>query len=229
MLGLTLLLNHAAQALDCLALLQMEASPDILTPEYRDPGLVLAIEQRECPRQSTLRARLAQQAAQLRVVGPAASAAAILAGPETGRRLAALLALAGAASWEPIRALPRGGELHRRVAADGSVYLLAGVPDAGAAHAPHAVRGYAQRMWVLPPGHPCADGATLPAEAPLLQASEALDCLSLQAALRDLAWALRRDGADALAARLAELGAAAPLADAPGVPLPAQATPAVAA
>ena len=229
MLGLTLLLNHAAQALDCLALLQMEASPDILTPEYRDPGLELAIEQPGCPRQSALRARLAQQAAQLRVAGSATSAAAILASPETGRRLAALLALAGAAPWQPLRKLPRGGELHRRAAADGMVYLLAGAPDGGAAHAPHAARGYAQRLWVLPPGHPCADGAALPAEAPLLQAREAVDCLSLQAALRDLAWALRRDGAHALAARLAELGAAAPLAAAPGVSLPEQAAAAVAA
>ena len=211
MLGLTLLLNTATQAMDRLCLLRMAAGGDVLTPEYRDPSLLLRQDGTPCAAQEALAEQLGRSAAQLRVVGAVASTAAILARPETGRRLTALLALAAAGAWEPVAELPRGGQLHRRTAADGQVYLLAGAPDRGAAHAPHAMRGYAERLWILPPGHPAdavpAEPATLAAEGP--------DSLSLQAALRDLTLQLMTAGQDALAARLAALGQSVPLPAAP--------------
>ena len=219
MLGLTLLLNNAAQALDRLCLLRMASGSDVLTPEYRDLSLELRLEAPACAMQSALQQQLVATAQQLRTVGAAASVAAILARPEATRRLNALLGLVAGSEWELAGALPRGGQLHRRIAADGQVYLLAGQPDRGAKHAPHAARGYAERLWVLPPGHCCADGSALPDEAPMLS-GEGPDSLGLQAARRDLCVELVAGGHGALAARLAGLGEAAamPAADATDAP-----------
>jgi hypothetical protein len=217
MLGLTLLLNNAAHALDHLSLLYMTAGSDVLTPEYRDLSLALRLDGPACAAQAALRQQLAAMAAQLRVVGLGTSVAAILDRPEAARRRAALLALAAAGRWEVTGELPRGGQLHRRVAADGQVYLLAGQPDRGAAHAPHAARGYAERLWILPPGHACDDGHALPAEPPALSA-DGLDSLGLQAARRDLILELTAGGHAALAARLAGPGQATPLPAAVAVP-----------
>jgi hypothetical protein len=216
MLGLTLLLNNAAQTLDRLGLLRMARDSDVLTPEYRDPNLTLRLDGQPCDAQARLQAQLVAMATQLRAVGPTASVSAILARAEPPRRLAALLALTAAGPWEQSADLPHGGQLHRRAAADGQIYLLAGQPDRGAAHAPHAARGYAERLWILPTEHACADGHALPAE-PAALAADGPDSLSLQAARRDLMLELAATGHAALADRLATphqplpLPAAAPL------------------
>jgi hypothetical protein len=186
MLGLTLLLTKAATVLDQLCLARISRDTGVLTPEYLDPTLVLAAEGLPAAAEAALRATLVQISTQLQLAGTAASARAILNNHETGRRQIALLALAGAASWQMAGQLPDGGQIHRRTAADGQVYLLAGAPTAGTSHAPHAMRGYAERLWLLPATHPCADGQSLPSSPPARASGASLDSLSLDAALRDL-------------------------------------------
>lgn len=207
MLGLTLLLAKAATTLDQLCLARISRDTGVLTPEYLDPSMILAAEGPPTTAEAALRATLSQITVQLQVAGAADSVRAIFHDHgKGGRRQAALLALAGAATWQVARQLPGGGQIHCRPAADGQVYLLAGAPIAGAAHAPHAVRGYGERLWILPAGHPCADGQALPAEPPARSSGASPDSLSLDAALRDLML------------RLAALGEAALLADIQALP-----------
>lgn len=211
MLGMTLLLTAAATALDQLCLARMRRDVGVLTPEYLDPTLCLALDGAACDEAGAARHRLGQIAGQMRAVGPAASTSAILNHVAPGRRQAALLALAGAGAWQATATQPAGTEIHCRPAADGQVYVLAGAPAAGAAHAPHAVRDYAERLWILPAGHPCADGRSMPAEAPALVSSGGPDSLSLDAALRDLVLGLARAGAGALAEQVVALRQGTPL------------------
>jgi hypothetical protein len=213
MLGLTLLLTTATTALDQLCLSRIRRDLTVLTPEYLDPSLHLALEGAACVEETASRQRLDQVARQLRAAGPVASAQAILEHGMEGRRQAALLALAGAGEWASTACMPGGGEIHRRVTADGQVYLLASQPGAPARHAPHAVRDFTEQLWCLPASHPAASGAVLPDEAPLLSNDGAPDSLSLTVALQDLLRRLR--GADALAEQVAQLGHAAALPEAP--------------
>lgn len=228
MLGLTLLLNKAATVLDQLCLTRMSRDVGVLTPEYLDPSLVLTAEGAPTSAEAALRMTLSQIAAQLQVAGAAASVRAILGSHEAGRRQMALLALATTASWQVAAPLAGGGQIHRRPAADGQVYLLAGMPTAGAAHAPHAMRGYAERLWILPASHPCADGHTLPKEPPAWTHEAALDSLSLDAALRDLMVLLTEAGETALLAAIQPLPQAVLLPAAPAQAVPLE-EPAVAA
>jgi hypothetical protein len=126
--------------------------------------------------------------------------------------------------------LPHGGQIHRRCSADGHVYLLAGAPAAATAHAPHAMRDYAEHLWILPEGHPCAGGLALPDEHPLISSRQGPDSLSLDAALRDLLIELTAAGAEILAHQVAMLcqGIAAPASADPIFATPRQ-HPAVAA
>ncbi|MFC7556782.1 hypothetical protein ACFQU7_38090 [Pseudoroseomonas wenyumeiae] len=186
MLGLTLLLNKAATALDQLCLTRISRDIGILTPEYLDPSLILSAEGPPATAEAMLRATLSQVAARLQVAGAAVSVRAILNGHEAGRRQTALLALAGTTPWQATGQLLGGGQIHCRPAADGQVYLLAGAPTAGAVHAPHAMRGYEERLWLLPASHPCAEGQALPSEPAAWISGAGLDSLSLDAALRDL-------------------------------------------
>lgn len=206
MLGLTLLLTKAATTLDQLCLARISRDAAVLTPEYLDPSLILAAEGAPTAAEAALRATLNQIASQLQVAGVANSVRAILHDYGTGRRQTALLALAGAAPWQMTCPLPGGGQIHRRPTADGQVYLLAGAPTAGTAHAPHAMRGYGERLWILPASHPCADGQTLPDEPPARTNGACPDSVSLDAALRDLML------------RLAALGEATLLTDAQALP-----------
>jgi hypothetical protein len=215
MLGLTLLLTTAATALDQLCLSRMRRDLTVLTPEYLDPSLHLALEGTGCMEEAASRQRLKQVSRQLRAAGPVASAQAILQHGMEGRRQAALLALAGAGEWVSTARLPEGGEIHRRATADGQVYLLASQPGAPARHAPHAMRAFIEQLWRLPASHPAASGAALPGDTPLLSSNGAPDSLSLTAALLDLLCRLRDAGADALAAQVAQLGHAAALPEAP--------------
>jgi hypothetical protein len=224
MLGLTLLLTKAATVLDQLCLARISRDVGVLTPEYLDPTLTLAAEGLPAAAETAMRTTLIQIAAQLQVAGTAASVRAILNDHGKGRRQIALLALAGTASWQAIRTLPGGGQIHCRPAADGQVYLLAGVPTAGVAHAPHAMRGYAEQLWILPANHPCADGRALPSEPPVRTNGASPDSLSLDAALRDLMVRLGAAGEATLLAAMqalpqeallpAEPAEAAPLAPA---------------
>ncbi|MBC9177909.1 hypothetical protein [Pseudoroseomonas ludipueritiae] len=220
MLGLTLLLTKAATTLDQFCLARISRDAGVLTPEYLDPSLILAAEDSPTAAEAALRATLNQIAAQLQVAGAANSVRAILHDHENGRRQTALLALAGAAPWQMTRQLPDGGQVHCRLAADGQVYLLAGGPTTGATHAPHAMRGYGERLWILPADHPCADGQTLPAEPPTRTNGASLDSLSLDAALRDLMLRLAAAGEATLLADIQALPQEALL-----VPEPAEALP----
>jgi len=215
MLGLTLLLTTAASALDQLCLSRMQRDVGILTPEYLDPSLCLALEGSACGGEAASRQTLGHVVRQLHAAGPVAATQAILDHGVQGRRQAAMLALAGAEQWASTACLPGGGEIHRRSGADGQVYLLASQPGAPARHAPHAMRAFTEQLWRLPAGHPAADGRALPAEAPLLTSDDAPDSLSLTAAMLELLGHLREAGADALAAQLAQFGHATPLPDAP--------------
>jgi hypothetical protein len=206
MLGLTLLLTTATTALDQLCLSRMQRDLGILTPEYLDPSLSLTLEGPACDVESAARQRLGHIACQLQAAGPVTSTQAILEHGQAGRRQTALLALAGAGAWQSSTRLPGGGELHRRMGADGRVFLLAGSPDAPAPHAPHAIRGFTEQLWCLPAHHPAADGTCLPAEAPLLSSDGAPDSLSLTAALLDLLFGLQAAGAHELAAQVSMLG-----------------------
>lgn len=224
MLGLTLLLNKAVTLLDQFCLTRISRDIGVLTPEYLDPTLVLEAEGPPAAAEAAQRAALVQIASQLQVAGTASSIHAILKEHEKGRRQFALLALAGAAPWQVARPLPGGGQIHRRLTADGQVYLLAGTPMAGAAHAPHAMRGYAERLWVLPVDHACADGQSLPQEPPARINGAGPDSLSLDAALRDVMLRLAATGGATLLAALqtlpqeallaAEAAAAVPMAPA---------------
>jgi hypothetical protein len=215
MLGLTLLLNKAATALDQLCLSRISRDIGILTPEYLDPDVVLAAEGAPTAAEAMLRQTLIQTTSQLQVVGGAASAQAILDRNDEGRRQIALLSLAGAAPWQMTARLPGGGQIHCRPAADGQVYLLAGLPTAYAAHAPHAMRGYAEQLWILPADHPSAAGQALPSEAPARASGTGPDSLSLDAALRDLLLRLAAAGESASHAAILALPQGAPLAAEP--------------
>ena len=227
MLGLTLLLSKAASALDQLCLARISRDTGILTPEYLDPSLILAAEGVPASAEATLRATLGQIASQLQVAGAADSVRAILAGHETGRRQVALLALAGTAPWQVTGHLPGGGQIHCRQAADGQVYLLAGTPTAGAAHAPHAMRGYKERLWILPATHPCAKGQALPSDPAARTSGDGLDSLSLDAALRDLMLRLAEAGESVLLTAIPNLAQEVLAAPEPAATLPQ--VPAVAA
>lgn len=215
MLGLTLLLTTAATALDQLCLSRMQRDVGVLTPEYLDPSLCLALEGAPCGAEAASRQTLGQVVQQLRAAGPAAATEAILGHGVQSRRQAALLALAGAGPWAPTACLAGSGEIHRRIGADGQVYLLASQPGAPARHAPHAMRAFTEQLWRLPADHPAADGCALPGEAPLLASDGAPDSLSLTAAMLELLGELRHAGADALVAQIAQLGHATPLPGAP--------------
>jgi hypothetical protein len=229
MLGMTLLLTKAAAALDQLCLDRISRDTGILTPEYMDPDLILAIDGAPSRDEDHHRKMLVQAAAQLRLVGAAAAVHAILGGAEGGRRRVALLALAGSAPWQVTHFLPGGGQIHCRPAADGRVYLLAGEPIKAAAHAPHAMRGYCERLWILPASHAYADGRDLPAEPPVMTDKGGPDSLSLDAALRDLKLRLTAAGEAELLAAISALdeGMALPLSAEPAQPMPR--APAVAA
>jgi hypothetical protein len=227
MLGLTLLLNKAAVALDQLCLSRISRDTGILTPEYLDPAVILAAEGAPAAAEAMLRQTLIQTGAQLQVAGPVASVRAILDRRDEGRRQIALLSLAGAAPWQVTARLPGGGQIHCRPTADGQVYLLAGVVTAYAAHAPHAMRGYAEQLWILPADHPYAAGQALPPEAPIRASGTGPDSLSLDAALRDLLLRLAEAGETTLHSAVLALpqGALLPAEPARAAPL----APAVAA
>lgn len=201
-LAFTLLLNAAAASLDQLWLLRAERDVGVLTPEYLDPGLHHRIEGPPCAQETALRHRLCQIGAQLRAGGVEAALRAVLQAALPTRRQAALLALVGGGTWRPGALLPGGVDIQTRQAGDGGVYLLATHPDQGAQHAPHAIRDHVQRLWLLPPGHAAADGATLPESLPDLQLDRGPDSLSIEAALRDLILALPASRAASLAREL---------------------------
>jgi hypothetical protein len=224
MLGLSPLLQTAASLLDQLCLARMQRPCAVLTPEYISPGIRFTPEGRLSQIEETLHGRLAQIACQLDAAGPAASAAAILAHLPSGRRQSALLGLASGGAWMACPARPDGTDLHRRTAADGQVYLLAGRVGKAATHAPHAMLRFEERLWILPATHPCADGSALPREAPDAVSDGSPDSLSLQAGLRDLAWALLQQGQDAMAHSLSQAATVPP--HAPVAAIPALSSPA---
>ncbi len=207
MLGLTLLLATATKALDQLCLLRMQRDLGVLTPEYLDPSLHFALEGPAGEDEHRLRSQLLGIAAQFQTLGSEGSLRAMLNQRLEGRKLLAMLALVGAGEWERVGSLPQGGELHRRAAADGQVYVLAGAPASPARHAPHAMRAFSQQLWLLPAGHPATLKQERPQEAPLLSTEEAVDSLSLDAALRDVGVMLQSIGADDLLRQIQQLEA----------------------
>lgn len=208
-LALSLLLKAAARMLDELCLVRLSRDVGVLTPEYLDPGLAPALEGEPCPAEALLRAQLRALGAQMRAIGRAAMVETLWATPLPERRRAALLALLDGDAWQRIPAAPAPGiELHWRPAADGCVYLLAAEAAGDAAHAPHAMRDYTERLWVLPAGSPLD---ALPELAPCLHASASLDSLSIDAALRDLSLHLQAEGAPALARQVEAQQGGAPL------------------
>lgn len=198
-LGLNLLLNAAGAALDRLWLLRLGRDVGVLLPDYLDPGRVCPVEGSASPEEAALRESLLQIGRQMRAVGLAAVARAVLQAPLPERRRAALLALAGGAAWQDVAGQPG---LQQRRAADGRLYLLASQAGNGAAHAPHAILAYRQCLWVLPAA---AAPAEPPEAAPCLQREDAPDCLSLDLALEDVALALRAEGQGDLAAQVTAL------------------------
>lgn len=210
MLGLTLLLNTASTAMDQLCLARMKRDLGVLTPEYLDPSLHLALEGQACEAETKARRQLGDVARQFRLAGSAVCVRAVLAHCHGGRQLLALLMLAAAGEWESTARLPNGGEIHRRRSADGQVYLLAGAPAAPARHAPHAVRSFSQQLWLLPSDHPAAEGNELPQVRPLISTQDAADSLSLDAALRDLMLVLQANGAEDLAESIMKLSRTGP-------------------
>lgn len=204
-LGLTLLLNAAGTALDRLWTLRLGRDAAVLLPDYLDPGLLPPLEGTASAEEAATRATLLQIGAQMRAVGLAALGQAVLQASLSDRRRAALLALAGSAPWQ---AVAGDAGLRCRQAADGTTYLLACRTGGGAAHAPHALQDQSQALWLL-------DGAAAVAEpagpASLTRVNGA-DCLSLDAALRDVALGLQAAGQPQLAAAVVALGGCASLA-----------------
>ncbi|HWX51617.1 MAG TPA: hypothetical protein VNZ61_26540 [Roseomonas sp.] len=198
-LGLNLLLNAAGTALDRLWLLRLGRDIGVLLPDYLDPGRICPVEGPASPEETALRESLLQIGRQMRTIGLAAVARAVLQAPLPERRRAALLALAGGAAWQDVAGQPG---LQQRRAADGRLYLLASQAGAGAAHAPHAILSYRQRLWVLPAS---AEPTGLPEAAPCLLREDAPDCLSLDLALEDVALALRAEGEAGLAMQVTAL------------------------
>lgn len=188
---LALLLNAAGQALDRLWTERAMRDTGVLLPDYLDPGLVSVLEGPEGT-DAAPRAALLQIGAQMRRVGLGAVARAVLEMPWSRRRQRAVLALAGCRPWRKLDG-EAGAETWRRDSADGLTYRLAARPDGGAAHAPHAIRDLVQHFWL-----------EAEAGAPEVQRGGE-DCLSLRAALRDVAVMLRAGGEDALAAQVAAL------------------------
>ncbi|MCQ4159928.1 hypothetical protein NON00_08295 [Roseomonas sp. GC11] len=214
-LGLTLLLNAANAALDQLWHSRMERDAAVVVPDYLDPGLLPPLESAPPAAEERVRAHLLRIGAQMRGVGLAAVAEAVLQARLAGRRQAALLALAGSGDWA---AVPGHPALRQRAAADGSIYLLDSRAAGGASHAPHAMLEQEQRLWVLP-----APTASCPATPPALERLSAPDCLSVEAALRDVVLALQAEGEATLAADVASLAGAESLSWAVPAPLPAAA------
>jgi hypothetical protein len=203
-LSLSLLLNAAGAALDRLWLLRAERDIGVLLPDYLDPGHGCPLSGPPSALEASLQDELLQIGGQMRCVGLRSVARAILDLPLTPRRQAALLALAGSASWQAVAGQPA---LRRRRAADGQIYLLASEAGVGARHAPHAMLALRQRLWILPEGIERADLATAK------QREDAADCLSLDLALRDVAFGLEGEGETTLARQvLALCGADAVLA-----------------
>jgi hypothetical protein len=197
-LGLTPLLNAAGAALDRLWLSRLGRDAPVVLPDYLDPGLLPPLEAPGPAAEAETRARLLQIGAQMRAIGLTPLARAVLAAPLTDRRRAALLALAGSGPWQ---VLPGPGGLRRRAAADGGCYLLGCRAGAAAEHAPHAVAEQQQRLWHLP-----ASAAGQPEdEPPCLARSGGADCLSIEAALRDVVLGLQAEGSAGLAGATADL------------------------
>ncbi|WP_159999519.1 hypothetical protein, partial [Roseomonas sp. 18066] len=194
-LGLTLLLNAAGAALDRLWLSRLGRDAPVVLPDYLDPGLVPPLETAGPAAEAATRDQLLAIGGQMRAIGLAPLAQAVLAAPLTDRRRAALLALAGSAPWTDMP-----GGLRRRAAADGGCYLLDCRAGRGADHAPHAVAEQRQQLWHCPVG---AEGQ--PDAAPCLARSGGADCLSIEAALRDVVLGLQAEGRAALAEAAARL------------------------
>ncbi|WP_160938985.1 hypothetical protein [Teichococcus coralli] len=223
-LGLNLLLNAANSALDQLWMLRLGRDIGVLLPDYLDPGRVCPVEGPASAEEAALRDTLLQIGRQMRAVGVAAAARAVLQAPLAERRRAALLALAGSAAWQEVEGQPG---LQQRHAAGGRRYLMSSRAGGGAAHAPHAIRAYRQELWVL---HDAAAPAGPPRSAPCLSREDAPDCLSLDLALQEVALALREAGEDGLALQVTALcGRAGTLAlPAPAPSLPDRREPAAA-
>ncbi|WP_419900176.1 hypothetical protein [Roseomonas sp. USHLN139] len=225
-LGLTLLLNAAGAALDRLWLSRLGRDAPVVLPDYLDPGLAAPLESAIPGTEARLRDQLLAMGGQMRAIGLPALAGAVLAAPLTDRRRAALLALAGSGRWRE-----RPGGLRWRAAADGGGYLLECRAGPGAAHAPHAMAEQWQQLWHCPEGSEGA-AAGRPQAPPCLTRSGGADCLSLEAALRDVVLGLQASGCAELAghvAGLADRDSRAWLPPAPTLPLPRQARPPAAA
>lgn len=187
--GLALLLNAANQALDRLWLHRVSHDVGLLLADYLDPGLESPLEGAASADIRQLREHLLRIGGQMRAIGLADVARAILEAPlPDGRRLV-LLALAGSAPWQ---AAADGSGENWRPAGNGAVYRLACRAGGNAAHAPHAMREREQLLWVLP-----ASDTPAPAE-PLCQRQGGTGCLSLDVALWEVLMALEAEGETAL-------------------------------
>ncbi|WBV45532.1 hypothetical protein [Pseudoroseomonas cervicalis] len=198
-LGLTLLLNAAGTALDRLWQLRLQRDGGVVLPDYLDPGLPAPLEPAPDGSEAAARDRLLRIGAQMRGIGLAPLAAAILQAALPARRRAALLALAGSAPWQPVPGLPG---LCQRASVEGALYWLECRAGRAAEHAPHAMRDQEQRLWLLAGPPACA---ALPADAPDLARRSGFDCLSQDAALRDVVLGLRAMGEAGLAGQVAAL------------------------
>ncbi|PZO62016.1 MAG: hypothetical protein DI635_13180 [Pseudoxanthomonas suwonensis] len=207
---LSLLLHSAEQALDRLWMHRMTRDTGVLMPEFLDPGLCFLMEGAADAEGAALRTTLLELGARMRQCGLAAVARAVLRMARSARRRRALLALAGSAAW---RRLPGGpGEEHwLRPAAEGRSYQLTLRLAGDCAHAPQALRDLAQTLRLRPASRSEVQESEVQESevqggAVLLAAQEGgLDCLSLQAALRDVTLALGRQGETVLAAGVAAL------------------------
>ncbi|WP_131829685.1 hypothetical protein, partial [Teichococcus deserti] len=208
-LGLTLLLNAAGAALDRLWLSRLGRDAPVVLPDYLDPGLAAPLEAAGPAEEAAIRDQLLAIGGQMRAIGLAPLTRAVLAAPLTDRRRAALLALAGSDRWE---ALPGG--LRRRAAADGGCYLLECRAGADADHAPHAVAEQRQQLWHCPMAF-----QHRPEVAPCLARSGGADCLSIEAALRDVVLGLQTAGRAELAEAAANLAGRDSRAWLPSAPL----------
>ncbi|MGY4803807.1 hypothetical protein [Teichococcus aerofrigidensis] len=207
---LSLLLHSAEQALDRLWMHRMTQDTGVLMPEFLDPGLCFLMEGAADAEGAALRTTLLELGARMRQCGLAAVARAVLRMARSARRRRALLALVGSAAW---RRLPGGpGEEHwLRPAAEGRSYQLTLRLAGDCAHAPQALRDLAQTLRLRPASRSEIQESEVQESevqggAVLLAAQEGgLDCLSLQAALRDVTLALGRQGETVLAAGVAAL------------------------
>lgn len=205
-LGLTLLLNAAGSALDRLWMQRLGHDTGLLLPDFLDPGHVCAAEAPPGEEGAALRGTLLEIGAQMRAVGLAGLARAVLRAALPERRRAALLALAGAGPWQVVEGAP---ELRQRRLADGRLCLLASEAAGGASHAPHAMLALRQRLWVLPSGAAPSGGA-VPEGEPEAVREEGVDCLSLDIALEEVALALGAEGEAELATQVLALRGQAP-------------------